>query len=115
MRDEVRTAVAFVVAKACGAPGSSVYDYSASKYSHFSGSVDKNVSIYDHSAQTHITGTLSSMYHYLTNNYINITISGHTFNGYDYDSGSHFSGTVRRSNVQIFDYQTSSYYQFVLS
>jgi hypothetical protein len=115
VRDEVRTAVAFIVAKASGERGSSVYDYAASRYSHFSGTVDKAVSIYDHSCRSHITGHLPNLYHYLTKGHISLNITGNSFNGYDYDSRKHFMGTVRRSNVQIYDYDTSRYYQFVLA
>ena len=34
------------------------------------------------------------------------------FNGYDYESNSHFSGSVNGGMVNIFDYQQGKYFNF---
>jgi hypothetical protein len=113
---EARRAIAFIAAKEIGeARGNSVYDYDVSKYVHFSGQVGERIQIYDHDAGAHVTGSKASIYHYRTGAYITLQINGNRFSGFDHGSGQHFNGTVRRSNVQLFDYDGSGFHHYLVS
>ena len=41
-----------------------------------------------------------------------LELNGHNFTGYDYSSGSHFSGTVSGSGVSVYDYGSGQYYSY---
>lgn len=118
MIPEVRRAIAFIVAKAASpqARYSVVYDFHASAYSHFSGALNGNaVSLFDHAAGTHIQGSLQQFFHYGTGGQVQLIINGNQFQGFDYSSGSHFQGTVRRQNVQLYDFGGGSFFQYLIS
>jgi hypothetical protein len=116
MKDSPRRAVAFIAAKLIGKrSGSSIYDYAAGGYTHFSGNVGPDIAIYDHSASSHISGSPQQFFHYGTSAHISFSITGRNFSGYDYGSGSHFSGSVSQSNVTLYDYGESKYFQYLLS
>ena len=38
--------------------------------------------------------------------------NGQKFSGYDYGSGSHFSGSISLKTVQLFDYGTNQYFTY---
>jgi hypothetical protein len=104
MAPEALRAIAFIAAKlVADARGSSVYDYDAGKYVHFSGQVGRQVSVYDHDSGAHITGTDTRLFHHRLAAHISLSLNGNKFKGYDSGSGQHFQGTVRRQNVQLFD------------
>lgn len=117
MSPETRRAVAFIAARLIGRrPGSSIYDYSGgSGYTHFSGSVGGTISIYDHTAGAHVSGSPNNLYHHGTQAHISLAINGKNFSGYDYGSSSHYSGSVSQSNITLFDYGDSKHYQYLLS
>lgn len=118
MIPEVRRAIAFIVTQASfpQARLSTVYDYHAGGYSHFSGSIrGDSVAIFDHSVGTHIQGSLQQFFHYGTGGQVQLAISGNQFRGFDYSSGSHFQGTVRRQNVQLHDFGSGAFFQFLVT
>jgi hypothetical protein len=117
MQSEPRRAVAYIAARLIGKRnGSAIYDYtSGGGYTHFSGSVGGNVSLFDHSAGAHISGSAQQFYHHGTSAHITLSINGKNFSGYDYGSSSHFSGSVNQSNVTLFDHGESKYFQYLLS
>ena|SRR5438045_453526 len=116
MKPEVRPAIAFIVVKLSGTKArSTVYDYSNSAYRHFSGEVGPRVAIYDHSSQAHITGTSRNLYHHGSRAHLSLSIEGNRFSGYDFDTHKHFSGSVRRNNVQLYDYGDNRFYQFLVT
>ena len=39
-------------------------------------------------------------------------VHGNNFDGYDYDSQRHFSGTVSGGSVSLYDYETGSYFNY---
>ena len=116
MKPEVRRGVAYIAGRLVrDRRGSALYDYSSSGYSHFSGTVGKSVSVYDHSARAHIAGSASSLFHYGVRAHITLHVKGNAFTGYDYDSRSAFSGQVRQSNISIYDYGEAKHFQFLLA
>jgi hypothetical protein len=117
MQPEPRRAVAYIAARLISKRnGSSIYDFTTGGgYTHFSGTVSDNVSIFDHTANAHVSGSSQQFYHHGTSAHISLSISGKSFSGYDYGSSSHFSGSVNQSNVTLFDYSESKYFQYLLS
>jgi hypothetical protein len=109
MQPEARRSIAYIAARLIsGRQGSSIYDYSGTGYTHFSGTVGNNVAIYDHSASAHISGSSKQFYHHGLSAQISLTINGKNFSGYDYGSSTHFSGSVSQSNVTLYDYGESN-------
>jgi len=113
MHDHTRRAVAFVVGLAFGNDASSVYDYKAGRHFSFTGTVSNDsVSAYDYSESCHISGTLSSIFHYGDNHHIQLTINGHNFNGFDYGTSTHFSGTCNGNSISIYDHGESEHFNY---
>jgi hypothetical protein len=116
MQSEARRSVAYIAGRLIsGRQGSSIYDYSGTGYTHFSGTVGNNVAIYDHSASAHISGSSKQFYHHGLSAQISLTINGKNFSGYDYGSSTHFSGSVSQSNITLYDYGESKHFQYLLS
>jgi hypothetical protein len=116
MQSEARRGIAYIAARLIsGRQGSSIYDYSRSGYTHFSGTVGDSVAIYDHSAAALISGSSKQFYHHGLSAHISLTINGKNFSGYDYGSSTHFSGSVSQSNIALYDYGESKHFQYLLS
>lgn len=115
MKPTTRRAIACIAGRLAGANASGVYDYSESRHVNFSGGVSAtNVNVYDHDAGCQISGDGSSLYHYGNSSHLQLDMSGPRFNGYDCDTGSHFSGDVSGSAVSLYDYGESSYFNYSL-
>jgi hypothetical protein len=119
MNEETRRAIAYVAGRIqTGKKSSSVYDYSAGKYSNFSGDISETrVAVFDFDAGAHISGTgrsgQYSLFHYGASGHISLKIeSGGRFSGFDYSSSSHFSGTVSGQNVTLYDYGSGNYFNY---
>lgn len=109
--------IAAIVAQQQGRIVSHVYDYTQSKYVHVyftSTRNSKHIHMYDSERKSYVVGTLPSIYDYASGAYINLRISGNTFNGYDYESGFHFNGTISGRMVNIYDFQQGRYFNFGL-
>lgn len=115
MKHHTRRAIAYIAGKAISKQSAnSIYDYTNSSHFHFSGNVDESVSVYDYEQSCHISGSLSSFFHYGNGGYISININGNSFSGFDYNESTHFSGNVNGSNISLFDYGASQYFNFSL-
>ena len=114
MKEHVRAAIAYVAGKLIsGSESGSVFDYSTSRYTQFSGTVSaENVSIYDYGQSCYISGAPQSLYHYGDGHYVSLTIEGQTFTGFDYGTSAHFSGNVSVRNISLFDYGEGKYFQY---
>lgn len=77
--------------------GSSVYDYSTSKYLMITRSSNNSYNIYS----------------YLNNNYVMLNFQNNNFNGYDYNSGRHFNGYISGRNIHIYDFEYSKFYNYL--
>jgi hypothetical protein len=114
MKEHVRTAIAYIAGKLISSSASSsIFNYSASRYTQFSGTVSpNNVSVYDYDKSCHISGTPQTLYHYGDSHYITLSISGSTFKGFDYGTSTHFSGNVNVRSISLFDYGEGKHFQY---
>lgn len=119
MLSEQRAAIAAIVIAINSEKSiKSVYSYEKSKYISLSGSASANsISAYDYSRSCYISGNASSIFNYNLYDYglsshLNLKFDNGKFSGYDYNSGFHFTGTVKSLSVTLYDYQSSSYYNF---
>lgn len=119
MNESLRKMVAYISGRAIsGEHSSSVFDFSTSKYSNFSGTVSTvSVAVYDYESGSHVSGGWRenniSLYHYQMRSYCNlhIELSG-TFSGYDFSSRSHFEGTVNGRSIVLYDYSIGRYFNY---
>lgn len=115
MSPETRAAVAAItLAHASGRKISSIYDYSGDGHRNLSASVTADqVNAYDYTSGCHISGRLSSVYHYGKGGHIEIKDKGNgKYGGYDYSSSSYFDVTISGKNVSLYDYGSSAYFNF---
>jgi hypothetical protein len=114
MQHGARRAAAYVVARAAsGQNASAINDYETGSYHNFSGQVGDRVNVYDYTRGNYLTGPLNSLYDYAQGNYLQIKPrGGGRFSGYDYASSQYFEARVRGRSVNLYDYETGSYYDF---
>ena len=114
MNANSRACVACIAAAiASGSTPQSVYDYSQGKYIPISGSATtSSVNIFDYARGCYISGTSTSFYDYGTESYISLSVNGNQFQGYDYDKGYSYKGTISNGSVSIYDYGESTYFQY---
>lgn len=115
MKSHVRAAVAAIaLCHATKRKVSSIYDYSRSSHVNIDANVTgTQVNGYDYQNGCHIDGTIPSLYHYGVSSYIDFQPSspGH-YEGYDYNTSSHFEVTVNGSDVEVYDYGESSFFSY---
>jgi hypothetical protein len=118
MEKFVRAAVAYVAGRLIsGKESSSIYDFSEKDYTSLGGPVSPaSVNVFDYTHACYISGggngqTLK-LFHCGVNNYISLTLRGDSFAGYDYGSGSHFSGMVRRFRIRLYDSGSNAYFSY---
>ncbi|MEO0026425.1 MAG: hypothetical protein ABIK54_06670 [candidate division WOR-3 bacterium] len=120
MKDETRRVVAFIAGKLIAGSGAwAIYDCEEARSWRFSGSVSpEQILVYDPEANCRISGygeeDSYSIYHHGNRHHIELKIEGSGFEGYDYGSGSRFSGSVEGSSVVILDGQERKYYYFTI-
>jgi|SRR3989344_2615245 len=114
MKHHTRRAVAYIAGRAIsGKSSGAVFDFSASQHYYFGGNVHQSqVAVFDYTQSCHITGTLTSLFHYGDSHHISLTINGSQFNGFDYGESCHFSGNVNGNSISVFDYGTSQHYNY---
>lgn len=122
MQAGVRAAIAYIAGRMiAGGTRGSLYDFSTSQFTHFSGSVGvSSVNIYDHSRRGHLTssggaGRKISLYDHTSSSHIDLQIEGTKFKGYDFGSSSHYDGSVTGNNITMYDFGTGQFYQYSLS
>ena len=114
MESHTRRAIAYVAGRLINEESrSSIYDYSESKYTNFGGNVSwSSVSIFDYEQSCYISGSSTNLYHYGDGHYVTLNVEGGQFSGFDYRSGTYFSGRASGRSLYIYDYDTSRYYQY---
>lgn len=120
MSPEKRRIIAFIAGRLIsGRHSSSIYDASSSLYTYVSGIVSpKRVHVYDYDydRSNFISGSKSeaafSLYDYATNHFIQLTIDGNKFEGYDEDSYTHFNGTVKGNSITLHEGLDSQDYNY---
>lgn len=120
MKDNTRRIVAFIAGKLIGdSEAWSIYDCEQVRTCRFSGTVSPGqILIYDPEAHCRISGYgeegCYSIYHHGNRQYIEFKINGSSFEGYDYDSKTHFFGSVESGSVAILDGQDRRYHYFTI-
>ncbi len=111
MEPNVKACIAFIAGRAIsGKTSSSIYDYSQNKNINISGNVSQtNASVYDYDRKCHVQGSLSNLYDHGVNGHVQLKIDGDRFSGFDYSSGTHFSGSVSGNSVSLHANGHSSY------
>ena len=114
MKPHTRRVTAYIAARLVSrADTTNIYDNTEAQNYSFSGNVSKgNVSIYDHAQQCQIRGTPRNLFHYGNAKYINLSVSGNNFKGFDADSNSNFHGNVEARSVSIYDPEAKRYFSY---
>jgi hypothetical protein len=120
MKDHTRRAVAYIAAIESGRRAATLFDYSEGRYFNFGGTFHANgLNVFDYESRCYISGTARSLFHYGNGRHITFNQEPQHFNpdrqqfsGFDYDTGSHFSGTVAGSQITLYDYENGRYYSY---
>ena len=114
MKASQRAMVAAIAAAAVnGKDYRTTYDYAQGGYIHTSVKMNgQKMTGYDYSRSAHVTGTLPGFYDYQEGEHFTLKVDGSKFSGYAYGARAHFSGAVRDGAVSLYDYETSSHYNF---
>ncbi|PYP83397.1 MAG: hypothetical protein DMG65_24505 [Candidatus Angelobacter sp. Gp1-AA117] len=114
MKSHTRRAIAYIAGRLVSkADTSNIYDNTEGQNYSYTGNVSKKgVSIYDHAQQCEIKGTPRNLFHHGNSKYINLSVCGNNFRGYDSDSNSDFQGNVEARSVRIFDPEDKRYYSY---
>ena len=110
MNEQIRRAVAFAVL----APKServerTIYSYASDHRAKLSGS---RHDFFDHEAGVRIAGSGSKLYHYGLWSYIELTVDGEKFSGFDHGSKTHFEGVIKGNLVQLYDHAEKRYFDY---
>ena len=93
MRDEIRRAVvATAWKKHRGENPSSLYSYETGRNANMNGG-------YDYDTKAFYTDS----YHYGTCTNYSVSLTGTSFTGFDYDTGTSFSGCITGNSIQLYD------------
>ena len=116
MVHDARRAAAYVLGRlSSGRKSTSIYDYEAGRYYNFSGTVADRINVFDYERGNYLTGPLNSLYDYAQGNYLQIKAkSNGRYSGYDYASRQYFEARVSGRNVNLYDYESRTYYDFQL-
>lgn len=118
MQNHTRRAIAYITGRlVSGELSATVYDYTAFTYFSFGGDVSlSNIAIFDYDKKCQVSGLGSldsiNLYHFGNKNHIFLNIEETHFNGFDYDTNSHFSGDVMGRSITIFDYELNTYFNY---
>lgn len=98
---------------------SRVFDKTTSSYNMIAGEVSvSRINVYDTEKNELMTGSGDekgiSLYDFTTAKFIELKISGETFDGFDYETNKVFYGDVKENMVSIFDFQDSKHHYYVL-
>lgn len=118
MRDNSRASIAFLATKILlpSFGNTSMYDYGARQYVFFT--FQKSVSrlsVYDYGRRCYISGYGNSYYDYGRHSFIRIeNVKNNSLIGYDYETHSHFSASIRNQTLWMYDYENRQYYSYGL-
>jgi hypothetical protein len=118
MNEPTRRGIAYIAGRALSRKScSAIYDYNATQYFNFGGTVvETRVSVFDYDEGCYITGSGGgrsySLFHHGNQSHVKLDVGLGTFNGFDYDSNSHFTGKVNGNVVWVFDYEESEWFSF---
>jgi hypothetical protein len=115
MEDGIRARIAYVACCLITSkqPGS-IYDHHNGQHVNMSGTVSsKKVKAYDSTNGVHFTSTLNGLYDHEKGSHITMEVKGNDVKGYEYVSGSHFSGTFKDSTLTLYDQGAANHYDYI--
>ncbi len=116
---EHRYMIAFLAASLnAGRTYTHVYDHDAGREVAVGGVVQPDrVQVIESLTGARIDGEPKALFHSGSRSYIQLSVEGDGFSGYDYRSESHFRGEFQEKGavVQLFDHQTGRYHAFHVS
>jgi hypothetical protein len=90
-----------------------VYDFEAIRHFRFSGSADSRAChAFDHDERCYISGSFPGLYHHGNRQHVTLRVRETEFSGYDYDSRSHYRGSIRDRTVVVYDHEDGRYHLF---
>ncbi|MGZ3278248.1 MAG: hypothetical protein ACXWKY_09145 [Caulobacteraceae bacterium] len=94
-----------------------VYDHDAGREIPVGGIVRPDrVEVIEGLTGARIAGEPKALFHSGSRSYIQLSLEGGGFSGYDHGSASHFRGLFQdKGTVQLFDHQTGRYHAFHVS
>jgi hypothetical protein len=118
MVPEHRYMVAFLAASLnAGRTFTHVYDHDAEREVAVGGIVRPDrVEVIEGLTGARLAGEPKALFHFGSNAYIQLSLEGQGFSGYDYGSASHFDGRFQEAGaVQLFDHESGRYHVFHVS
>lgn len=120
MRDELRARIAYVAARLIvDSTAKEIQDHARTTMVHIEGLVSQgSVDIFDFSSSCRLAGEQSedgySLFDYDANQYVDLNLDGDDFEGFDYATGTRYTGEVRAQSVRIFDYGEFTDFEYSL-
>lgn len=115
VKANVRAAVAAIIkAQVSGRNTSTVYSYAESTHWQIQVSISgSSVQGFDYTSSCHVGGNLPNLYHYGGSSHLTLNDRGNgRFDGYDYETSSHFSATVSGQSISIYDHEHSAHFSY---
>jgi len=109
MRDELRARIAYVAARLIvNTSAKEIQDHARTLVVHIEGLVSPStIDVFDFSSSCRLSGEQSedgfSLFDYDANQYVDLNLDGDDFEGFDYATGTRYTGEVRSRKVRIFD------------
>jgi hypothetical protein len=106
LNSNTRGCVAYIAAGLSGLTKvTSFYDHTENKPMNVSGTVTaEKIDAYDFDRSCHVSGSLDNLFDFGNQAHVQIIPNGEKFSGYDYASKFHFTGSVEKGVVSIYDY-----------
>jgi hypothetical protein len=113
MRPHTRRAIVYVAARLAGGRPGPVYDFEATRHFRFSGSADsRTCHVFDHEERCYVSGSFPGLYHHGNRQHVTLRMRGTEFSGFDYDSRSHYSGSIRGRAAVVYDQEDAKYHRY---
>ena len=120
MRDDLRARIAYVAARLIiSTNAKEIQDHARTTAIHIEGLVtDSAIDVFDFSPSCRLSGDKSedgySLFDYDANQYVDLNLDGEDFEGFDYATGTRYTGEVREQTVRIFDYGEFTDFEYSL-
>jgi hypothetical protein len=120
MKQKTRACIAYIAGTIVSRRSkSTIYDCTKSEYINVDGDISlEEVNLYDHSRKCLIAGVGKNgqfkLYDFGNENRINLSINGHFFDGFDFDTSEDFGGSVNGNNISVYDYEYSRWFNYCI-
>lgn len=120
MRDELRARIAYVAARLIvDSSAKEIQDHTRTATVHIEGLVSESaIDIFDFTSSCRLAGEQTedgyTLFDYDANEYVDLNLDGEEFEGFDYATGTRFTGEVRDRSVRIFDYGEFTDFEYIL-